>query len=386
MTAVEKEAVIRHCIALAKRAWGQTHPNPMVGAAIIEDGTIVAEGWHERAGEAHAEVAALRALGREPKDGAMLFVTLEPCSTHGRTPPCTDAIIASGIRYVVVGAFDPNPAHAGKGIDVLKAAGVTLETRVLARECEDLNLIFNHWIVKNAPLIAGKVATTIDGRTATRTGDSQWITGGDARADVHRWRRAFPAIAVGAGTALRDRPRLTARIEGEPEWCPIRFVFDGIMRTAMERDLVPLYTDEWRERTVVVTSEAAGTGYARRLQAEGVGVWVLPGPAGRISFADFRSRCAAEGITGVYVEGGALLLSEILAAREMDYLFAYRGAVFFGDERALPMMRGLRVEKLEQGLRLEGVRHASFGSDELMRGFVAYPGRLSIDETLLGHR
>jgi len=373
---------MRRCLELARRAWGDTHPNPMVGAAIVEDGVIVAEGWHARAGEAHAEVAAIRALGRAPKPEARLFVTLEPCCTHGRTGPCTEAIIAAGIRYVVVGTTDPNPEHAGRGLDALKAAGVTVETRVLMDECDDLNLIFNHWITRRTPLVAAKIATTLDGRIATRTGESKWITSAIARQDVMRWRRLFPTIAVGAGTALRDRPRLTARIEGEPEWCPLRLVFDGRMRLAGERELPALYTDEFHERTIVVTSDQGGSGYIRRLEAAGVRCWILPSIHGRTSLAAFRAHCAAEGITGVYVEGGAELLSGFLQAREIDYLFAYRAPLFLADQRALPAMRGLRTERLNQGVRLERVRHASVGDDQLMRGHVVYPGKLSIDETV----
>jgi diaminohydroxyphosphoribosylaminopyrimidine deaminase/5-amino-6-(5-phosphoribosylamino)uracil reductase len=385
MTFAEKEAIMRRCRDLARRAWGDTHPNPMVGAAIVEDGGVVAEGWHARAGEPHAEVAALRSLGRAPKAGAVLFVTLEPCSTQGRTPPCTEAILAAGIRRVVVGAIDPNPAHAGRGIGLLRAAGVEAETGVFAEACADLNLVFNHWITRRTPLVAAKIATTLDGRTATRAGRSQWITGEDARADVHRWRRLFPAIAVGAATALRDRPRLTARPAGAPEWCPVRFVFDGRLRTAMERDLPALFTDEFRDRTVVVAGEDAGTGYVRRVESAGARVWTLPSAAGRVSFAAFRERCAAEEITGVFVEGGAHVLSDMLQAREIDYLFAYRGTLLFADQRAQSVVRGLRTETLDQAVRLRDVRHATFGDDQLMRGFVAYPERLSVDETALGH-
>lgn len=385
MLPAERDTIMRRCLALARRAWGETHPNPMVGAAIVENGQIVAEAFHARAGGPHAEIVALHALGRVPAPGAMMFVTLEPCSTQGRTPPCTEAIIQSGIRYVVLGATDPNPAHAGRGIKLLKAAGVAVETRVLADECDDLNLVFNHWITRGAPLIAGKVALTIDGRIATRSGESKWITAAAARADVMSWRRLFPAIAVGAGTALADQPRLTSRIEGAEEWCPVRFIFDGILRTAMERNLCSLLTDEFRERTIVVASEQAGTGYLRRMHSEGLQVWVLPGVAGKVSAAAFRQRCATEGITGVYVEGGAQVLSELLHSREIDYLFAYRAPLLFADDRARPVMRGLRTEKLEHAVRLERVRHASFGDDQLMRGFVTYPGRLSIDETVFGN-
>lgn len=376
---------MRRCLELAREGWGTTHPNPMVGAAVVEKGEIVAEGFHAKAGKAHAEVAALQALGRAPKKDATLFVTLEPCSTQGRTPPCTDAIIAAGIRHVIVGAFDPNPEHQGHGLDVLKAAGVSVESRVLADECNDLNVIFNHWIAHRRPLLAAKVATTLDGRIATRTGDSKWITGEAARMDVHHWRRLFPAIAVGAGTIVRDNPRLTARAGDAREWCPIRLVFDGHLRTASERELPAVYTDAFKERTIVVAWENSGTGYMRRLEQAGVKVWPLRGVEGRISFPAFRERCAAEEITGVYVEGGPQLLSELLHAREIDYLFAYRAPLLFADDRAKSVIRGLRTEKLDQAIRLDHVHHATFGDDIMTRGFVVYPGKLHADETVLGH-
>jgi len=382
MTPDKRDIIMRRCLDLARQGWGLTHPNPMVGAAIIEGNRFVAEGFHAQAGQPHAEVVALEALGRRPKRGARLFVTLEPCSTFGRTRPCTDAIIEAGIRYVVVGAQDPNSDHQGRGLDILKAAGVKVETRVLADECEDLNVIFNHWVARRTPLIAAKFATTIDGRIATRTGMSKWITGEAARLDVMRWRRLFPAIAVGAGTALQDQPRLTARRDDEPEWCPLRFVFDGKLRTAIGPDLTSLYTDDFKEKTIVVTGEHAATGYVRRLQDEGVHVWELPGVAGKVSFDVFRERCVSEGIIGVLVEGGARLLSEILYEGQLDYAFAYRAPLLFADDRAKPAMFGLRTEQLGQAVRLERVRQAILGDDQLMRGHVTYPGKLSVDESV----
>jgi len=376
---------MRRALEVARQGWGATHPNPMVGAVIVEKGEIVAEGFHAKAGKAHAEVAALQALGRPPEKGATLVVTLEPCSTHGRTPPCTEAIITAGLKHVIVGAPDPNPDHQGRGLDVLKAAGVSVESRVLLEECAELNLLFNHWITTRRPLFAAKVATTLDGRIATRSGESKWITGEAARADVHRWRRLFPAIAVGAGTVLRDNPKLTARVPDAREWCPVRFVFDGRMRTASASELPGLYTDAFKDRTVVVAWEGSGTGYMRRLEQAGLRVWALPGIDGRISFPAFRERCAQEGILGVYVEGGAQVLSEMLHAREIDYLFAYRAPLLLADDRAKPLTRGLRTEKLDQAIRLERVHHATFGDDILTRGHVVYPGRLFPDESALGH-
>ncbi len=382
MSAADDQLFMARALALALRAWGDTHPNPMVGAVLVEDGAVAAEAFHERDGGPHAERAALASLMRNPRPGATLYVTLEPCSTEGRTGACTGAILAAGIKRVVVGATDPNPAHAGRGFEILRAAGVEVVTGVLGAECADINLIFNHWIARREPLLAGKIAATLDGRIATRTGESRWITGGAARADVHRWRRLFPAIAVGAGTVLADNPRLTARVEGAAEHCPVRFVFDGHMRSVGAGTMPGLYTDEFAARTVVVTTQHGGAGYVRKLREMGVGVWVFESAGGRVPLAQFRARCGAEGIAGVLFEGGAQLLSRAAAERQLDYLFAYQAPVLFADERAKPALGGMRTEKLTQALRLSEVRRLTLGDDALVRGRVAYPERIQIDETL----
>ena len=380
----QHETCMRRALELARRGWGDTHPNPMVGALITEAGQVVAEGWHAQDGGEHAERAALGKLGCAAGPDATLYVTLEPCSTPGRTGACTEAILASGIRRVVVGATDPNPAHAGRGLELLRAAGVEVVDGVLERDCTDLNLIFNHWITESAPLIAAKAAVTLDGKIACRTGDSKWITGELARADVHRWRRLFPSIAVGAKTILQDNPRLTARPADGAEWCPWRFVFDGLLRTVVERNLPGVYTDEWKHRTIVVTTPHGGMGYVRKLELLGVKVWVLPSPNQRVNLPDFRRRCATERISGVYFEGGAQLVSELVRTRQLDYLFAYRAPVLLADEKAKAMFNGLRTERLTAAVRLTDVRHDTFGDDQLMRGRTVYPEKMQTDETVFG--
>jgi len=370
-------------LELARQGWGETHPNPMVGAVIVENGTVVAEGYHARAGEDHAEVAALKALGRRPGEGATLIVTLEPCSTEGRTGPCTEAICEAGIRHVIVGAEDPNPAHSGRGLTLLRERGVQVESGVLESECTDLNLLFNFWIREKKTFFAGKLATTLDGKIACRTGESKWITGEVARRDVMRWRRLFPGIGVGTNTVLSDQPKLTSR--QDEEWCPIRFVFDGLLRTAHQKELPGLYTDKFRERTIVVTTEHAGTGYVRRLSSEGIKVWSFPNNTPKVPFPLFRQKCAEEGILGVYFEGGSQLLSEMMQARELNYLFTYQAPMFFADDKAKPALRGLRTEKIEQGIRLGDVRHCTLGDDHLVRGSISYPTKFSVDEVVFSH-
>lgn len=375
---------MRRALAMAHSVWGATNPNPMVGAVIVEDGHVVAEGATAPDGGPHAERLALLNRGKPPRSGATLYVTLEPCSTHGRTGACTDAIIASGIKRVVVGATDPFPAHSGRGFEVLRAAGIEVITGVLAQECTDLNLIFNHWATTGGPLIAAKAATTLDGKIACRTGESQWITNEAARADVHRWRRLFPGIAVGAITILKDNPRLTARLPGQPESSPWRFVFDGLLRTVVDKSLPDVFTDEFREKTIVVTTPHGGLGYVRKLRELGIKVWMFESPTQRVSFADFRKKCTEERISGVYFEGGAQILSELVRARQLDYLFNYRAPILFADDKAKTIFGGLRPERVDQGIRITDVRHEHFGDDALLRGRVAYPDKMPIDETFFG--
>jgi diaminohydroxyphosphoribosylaminopyrimidine deaminase/5-amino-6-(5-phosphoribosylamino)uracil reductase len=381
----DHEQFMRRAIAVAKRGWGDTHPNPLVGALIVEGGEVVAEGHHAKAGGPHAEIDALRALGRKPLAGATMYVTLEPCCTHGRTPPCTETIIGAGITRVVVGATDPNPAHAGKGFELLRAGGIEVVTGVLAADCTDLNLIFNHWIATGRPLFAAKSGVTLDGKVATRNGDSKWITGEAARANGHLWRRYFPAIAVGAGTLRADNPRLTARVNGA-EWCPWRFVFDGLLRSVTDKAMPGVYTDEFRERTIVVTTPHGGLGYVRKLNAMGVKAWVINSTTPKVNFGEFRDRCAQEGISGVFFEGGAQLLSELLQARELDYLFTYHAPVLFADDKGKAILRGLRTEKLENAIRLQTVRHEVHGDDALMRGHVSYPDKVFVDEATFNRK
>jgi diaminohydroxyphosphoribosylaminopyrimidine deaminase/5-amino-6-(5-phosphoribosylamino)uracil reductase len=329
---------------------------------------------------------ALTNLGRKPGPKATLYVTLEPCSTAGRTGACCDAILRAGIKRVVIGALDPNPAHAGRALTLLSDAGVEVISGVCEEACTDLNLIFNHWITRGVPLIAAKTAVTIDGRIATRTGDSQWITNTKSRADVHSWRRLFPSIAVGAMTVLQDDPSLTARTGEDDVWCPRRFVFDGLLRTVLDRRMPKVYTDQYRERTVVVTTQHGGLGYVRKLREAGVTVWVLPSDEQRVKFEDFRAKCVEESISGVYVEGGAHLIGELLRARELDYLFNYRAPLFFADAKARNGFTGLRTEKLTEAIRLENVKHATFGDDQLMRGHVVYPGKVQTDESIFDRK
>lgn len=365
------ECLMRRAVALARYAWGETHPNPHVGAVVATaEGVILGEGWHKHAGGPHAEINALAAAGDAAR-GATLYVTLEPCSTYGRTPPCTEAIKRAGIARVVVGATDPNPAHAGRGFDILREAGIEVLSGVLTDECDDLNLIFNHLMAKSTPLFAGKLATTIDGRIATRSGDSKWITGTEARENVHLWRRYFPAIAVGNGTVMADNPSLTSRLPGCEVFCPKRFVFDRTLRTVATDELPALYSDEFRRFTTVFTTPEAPRTLMKRLGSQDVGIVTLPARGDGEFWTEFRGYCRNSGIDGVFFEGGSKVMSSLLFAGQLDYLFAYRAPVLLADSEALPAMSGASTASIRDGWRLAHVRNEVFGQDSLMRGFVA---------------
>ena len=363
---------MERALQLARKGWGKTHPNPMVGAVIVDQGSVRGEGYHHQAGDPHAEINALKQLNGDLSSEATLFVTLEPCSTQGRTPPCIDAIIQSGIKRVVVGAVDPNPQHAGRGLDMLRKAGITVIDGILSKECEDLNLVYNFWKKYSTPLIAGKVATTIDGRLATRKGHSKWITGTQARKDVMRWRRLFPAIAIGANTVLSDNPSLTSRLANEEAWCPLRIILDPHLHTVSEQ-LPKVYDDENSERTIIVLGKDFDLEAEKRLRDLGITMWKGATDDRRIEWSAFRQRCIEEKIIGVFVEGGAKTISSLIASRELNYLFSYRAPKIFADPEALSAFTGYYPETIKEAITLREVRHATLGEDELMRGYIEYP-------------
>lgn len=364
---------MERAIALARKAWGQTHPNPHVGAVVLDaSGQVVGEGYHPAAGQPHAEVLALREAGEAARGGTIL-ITLEPCSTHGRTPPCVEAILSAGLKRVVVGAVDPNPVHHGRGLEILRQQGVEVISGVLAEECKDLNLIFNHQVVHQRPFVAAKVALTLDGRMATRAGHSHWITGDAARANVHLWRRYFPAILVGAGTVKADNPRLTSRQEGEI-WSPRRLILDRDLRT-LSLPGRQVYTDEFHPRTVLLCSEKAPPERFATARSQGLSTWSFsPQADGHLDPQAIVRRLGEEGLHGLYIEGGAAVFSRFLRAGALDYLFAYQAPLLLGDEEALAPFTGRDPAEMSGALRLTGVRHEVFGEDALTRGFLTKAG------------
>jgi diaminohydroxyphosphoribosylaminopyrimidine deaminase/5-amino-6-(5-phosphoribosylamino)uracil reductase len=280
---------MRAALRLARRAYGETSPNPMVGAVLVKKNDIIGQGWHHRAGEPHAEIEALRDAeghGNNPR-GSTLYVTLEPCCSQGRTPPCTEAIIAAGIRRVVAACTDPNPAHSGRGFNLLKQAGIQVSHGILAEEAMRLNESFNHWIVHRQPLVTVKAAMTLDGKIATASGESKWITGAKARAWGMRMRQGADAILVGINTVLQDDPSLTIHaIEGErlKRWSSKmaprlrRIVLDSKARVSLDAKVT---SDAFVGLTTVVVTRAAPRQRVAALSKR-VQVWIAPSQGGKV--------------------------------------------------------------------------------------------------------
>jgi diaminohydroxyphosphoribosylaminopyrimidine deaminase/5-amino-6-(5-phosphoribosylamino)uracil reductase len=329
----------------------------MVGAVVVEGGKIVAEGFHARAGTPHAEVVALQALGRRPLAGATLTVTLEPCSTHGRTPPCVQAILDAGLQHVVVGTVDPNPLHAGKGIELLRAAGVnvTLAFGPIEMACRELNFLFNHWMVQRRALVAMKVARDATGRTVPVPGQ-RFITGELARADMMQWRRLFPVIAIGAGTALADNPQLTARLP-EGVFAPVRLLLDRSGRTAGQGHL-QILSDCYRSQTVVAL-DVRQTSPEQRAWFKGQGLQTL-----EISSGDFLKQvfqhATDSGWLGVFVEPGPALGDALLAARLINRAWIYTAPSGRADPASQPWLDKLSI--------VPGAAVVNLGEDTLISG------------------
>lgn len=309
----------RLALGLARKGWGKTSPNPMVGAVITRNGEILGRGWHRAAGRPHAEIEAFLDARRQGFElrGATLYVTLEPCSTHGRTPPCTEAIIAAGIRRVVACTSDPNPSHRGRGFRQLLGSGIEVQTALLANEANRLNETFNHWIVHHLPWVTLKAGMTLDGKIATHSGESQWITSPASRRVAMRWREHADAILAGIGTVLKDNPSLTVRsAAGIPRRRqPRRVVLDPNARIPATSRLLQ---DAWRRQTLIVAGPRADTRRISQL-AEKVDVWIAPLRQGWLDLGWVLRRLGEQQITHLLVEGGgnthAAFLEQGLAHR-----------------------------------------------------------------------
>ena len=356
------ESYMREALRIAEYARGRTSPNPLVGAVIVRDGAIVASGWHRAAGEPHAEIHALRMAG-ELARGATLYVTLEPCAHHGRTGPCAEAVIAAGLARVVIALSDPNPLVAGRGIHLLTAAGIEVTTGICEDEARRQNEIFLKWVTTKRPFVTLKTAMTLDGKIASHTGASQWITGAAARARVHAYRNEYDAILVGIGTVLADDPSLTTRLEHGTGKNPLRIVLDSEARTPLDAKLVA----DGAAPTIIVVSERADHRRVNLLRACGAEVVTLG--AQRVDIAALLDYLGARDITSLFVEGGAAVNWSLLAGGSVDKVHAFIAPMLMGGETAKTPIGGTGFDSPQTALRLRDVTVEQLGADILVTGY-----------------
>ena len=362
-------AFMRQALKLAARAYGETSPNPLVGAVLVKRGEVVGRGWHHRAGQPHAEIEALRDAARRGHSakGATIYVTLEPCCTHGRTPPCTDAIIAAGIRRVVVAATDPNPSHVGHGFDLLRQAGIEVVSGVLAEEATALNEAFNHWIVHRTPFVTVKAAMTLDGKIATASGESKWITGERSRAHAMHLRQGADAILVGVNTVLADDPSLTIRhpasgIRHRPTKVLRRVILDSRARTPLMAKVV---SDDHAATTTVIVTEAAPKRRVAAL-AKRVAVQVAPVSHGRIDLSWLLEFLGGQSVTSLLVEGGGEVNASFLEQRLAQRVAFFYAPKILGGAKSLKGVAGDGAEDRAGILSLREVKWRRFGPDLFM--------------------
>jgi diaminohydroxyphosphoribosylaminopyrimidine deaminase/5-amino-6-(5-phosphoribosylamino)uracil reductase len=350
-------------IELAAEARGHTSPNPLVGAVVVKGGRVIGEGLHTGPGELHAEAAALAACEEDPA-GATLYVSLEPCAHYGRTPPCTEAIVGAGIARVVIASDDPTPHASGRGPGILRDEGVTVELvdGQVAAAARLLNQPFRKHARTGRPLVVFKSATTLDGKVATRTGDSQWISGESSRARTHRWRAESDAVAVGIGTALADDPQLTARIEGVARQ-PRRVVFDSEARLPVASRLVQGVSEV---PVTVVTSRAASRTAVEALQTAGVDVIVATGQNEAARVADALDELGAWDVQSLLLEGGPHLAGAFLEAGEIDEVRVFVAPVLAGGREARTVVEGLGAEDIAGARRAIAVEAERIDDDVLI--------------------
>ncbi len=363
-TRPDDDAWMLRALALARRGAGLTRPNPPVGAVIVRGGRVLGEGWHRRAGGPHAEAEALAAAGARAR-GATLYVTLEPCCTRGRTPPCTAAILRAGIRRVVVAMRDPNPRHNGRGLRLLRRAGIEVVEGVGAGAAAAVLAPFACWIATGRPRVALKLAMSLDGKIADRRGRARWISGEPARRLVHEWRRAADAILVGAGTALADNPSLLPRPARGRR--PFRIVVDARGRLPAA---ARIFTDGRADRTIVATTRRCPAPRRAAWQAAGARVWVLPPGGGGVSLSALLARLGRLGLLEVLCEGGAELGAALIRGRWADELRLFLAPLLIGG-RTAPGAVGGPGWPLERAPRLAVVEWRRVGCDLLVRAVPA---------------
>ena len=355
---------MQRALDLAQKGKGKVNPNPLVGAIIVKNGEIIGEGYHEAYGRVHAEINAFNNSIKDVK-GATIYVTLEPCSHYGKTPPCVDKIIDKKISKVVIGMVDPNPLVAGKGVTKLQEAGIEVIIGVLEKECKKINEVFIKYITKKQPFVVLKTAMSLDGKIATKTGESKWITGEKARYEVQQLRNQYSAIMVGVDTVIMDNPQLTCRIPNGRN--PIRIVVDSKLRTPLESNIVKSAKDI---RTILVTTKIASEEKVRLIEELGVVVIKTNCKNGKVDLIESLAKLGEQNIDSILLEGGGTLNYSALKSGIVDKIIAYISPKIIGGISAKTSIEGEGIEKLEEAFKLEQLTTRLIDKDIFIEGYV----------------
>lgn len=359
---------MRCALELARKGQGRTSPNPMVGAVLVKNGQVVGEGYHRKAGLPHAEIEALKRAGKKAR-GADLYVNLEPCCHFGRTPPCTDAIISAGVRKVIVGMRDPNKLMSGKGLRQLKKNGVQVVTGILKKECERLNEVFMKFVRTGNPFVVLKTAISLDGKIATSTGESQWITGAKAREKVHQIRNEVDAIVAGAGTVVKDDPFLTTRLRKKSAAVrhPVRVVLDNEF-------IVPLKSNVFKnansQRVLYATSRKLPDSRRKELTRRGVDILLLKEKKGGVDLLHLMRALGERDIASVLIEGGGEVNASALEAGIVDKAVVFVAPILIGGKDAPGPLGGKGVRRLADAFKIKNMTVNKVGNDLMLEGYI----------------
>lgn len=352
-------------LKLAEKGRGRTSPNPMVGAVVVKDGNVIGRGFHEKIGTPHAEIMAINKATKSTK-GATLYINLEPCNHQGRTPPCTDTIIKSGIKKVVVGVEDPNPVVSGRGIKKLKEAGIDVKLGVLEEESKKLNEAYIKYITTGKPFVILKVATSLDGKIATRNGESQWITGEVSRKTVHQLRNEVDAVLVGIGTVFMDNPRLSTRLNIPDSRDPLRIIVDSLLRIPSKANV---FNNDSKEKTIIVTTQFAPADKIKLLEDKAK-VIVIKSKDRRVNLKGLLKKLGQMGVTSLMVEGGSEINFSILSEGLVDKVIFFIAPKIIGGRGAKSPVGGEGVAKLKDAVQLTDISIKRFEDDIMVEGYV----------------
>lgn len=365
--AVQDRYYMQMALELAARGTGYTSPNPLVGAVVVKNGRVLGRGYHERFGEAHAEVNALREAAEEAR-GATLYVTLEPCNHTGKTPPCTRKVLETGIRRVVVAMADPNPGVKGGGAAGLRAAGVEVVEGVLAEAARRQNEAYLKHTLTGTPFVVLKCAATLDGRIATRSGDARWVSGPQSRQFVHELRHAVDAIMVGVATVKADNPSLTTRLADRQGCDPARIILDTHLSIPINARVL---TQSSAAKTILATGPGVSADRRRRVEAAGAEVLPLPCRDDRVDLARLMQTLGHRGIASVLVEGGSRVSGSVLRDGLADKLYLFYAPKLMGGDDGIPICRGPGPERMQDCLKVDRISVHRFGEDVMVEGYLA---------------